>query len=171
MSDVICETPRLILRKIVDADVDSLLPILGNAEVMRFSLHGPDDREGVQKFIDATKKRYVRDGVAQWAVILKSSGAFVGECGISVQMIDEKKEYEIGYRFNPLYWKQGLASEAAIACRDYGFNELKMERLISIIEKENIASIGVAKRVGMIIEKEAVFHGIPIEIYSLQKKR
>ncbi len=170
-NNVICETSRMILRKIVDEDVDSLLPILGNAEVMRFSVHGPDNRDGVLKFVDATKKRYARDGDAQWAVILKSSGAFIGECGISIQVIDGSKEYEIGYRFNPLYWRQGFASEAAIACRDYGFEKLKLERLISIIEKENEASIGVAKKVGMRLEKESAFHGIPVEIYSLDRCR
>ncbi len=117
MTDIICETPRLMLRKIVDEDLDSLLAILGDAEVMRFSVHGPDNRDGVLKFIEATKKRYSRDGVAQWAVILKSSGALIGECGISVQTINETKEYEIGYRFNPQYWKRGFGSEAAVAAR------------------------------------------------------
>ncbi len=168
MTDIICETPRLILRKIVDEDVDPLLSILGDADVMRFSVHGPDNRDGVLKFIAATKKRYSRDGVAQWAVILKSSGALIGECGISVQTIDDTKEYEIGYRFNPQYWKRGFGSEAAIACRDLGFQKLNIKRLISIIEKENDASIGVAKKVGMSLEKESVFQGIPVQIYSIE---
>ena len=167
--EVIFETPRLILRKIVDEDVDSLLSILGNQEVMRFSVHGIDDRTGVLKFINATKRRYLRDGTAQWAVILKSSGVLIGECGISVQVIDGNNEYEIGYRFHPQYWRQGFGSEAAIGCRDYGFEKLNLHRLISIIEKENRASIGVAKKVGMSLEKESTFYKIPVEIYSIQK--
>ena len=82
-------------------------------------------------------------------------------------MIDNQKEYEIGYRFVREYWGQGLASEAAIACRDYGFKKLNLNRLISIIEKENTDSIKVAKKVGMILEKESCFHSIQVEIYSL----
>lgn len=167
--NIVFETPRLILRKIVDQDADALMQILGDPEVMRFSVRGPDTMEGVLKFIDATKKRYTRDGVAQWAVILKESGAFVGECGISVQSVDEKKEYEIGYRFVRDYWGKGFGSEAAIACREYGFNTMNLNRLISIIEKENKASIAVAKKVGMILEKEATFYNIPVEIYSMKR--
>lgn len=170
MKDVVAETSRLILRKIVDQDADSLFEILGDPEVMKFSVHGPDTREGVLKFIDGTKKRYERDGVAQWAVICKETGAFVGECGIAVQMVDGKKECEIGYRFMRKYWGQGLASEAAIACREFGFKKLKLDRLISIIEKENKASIGVARKVGMTLEKEAKFYEIPVEIYSLSSE-
>ena len=166
---LICETPRLILRKITSEDAESLLQILGDPEVMRFSISGADDESGVRKFIDATLKRYERDGTAQWAVIEKQTQAFIGECGIAVQMIDGQKEYEIGYRFNRKYWRKGFASEAAIACRDYGFHQLGQKRLISIIEKENIASIGVAKKVGMTLEKESVFHNIPVQIYSMEK--
>ncbi len=170
MMDFLCETSRLKLRKIENHDVEALLKILGDPEVMKFSVHGPDSTEGVHKFIEATQKRYDRDGMAQWAVILKDSGALIGECGISVQMIDGKKEFEIGYRFNRQYWRKGFGSEAALACRDYGFNNLNLERLISIIEKENTASIGVAKKVGMTLEKESTFYEIPVEIYSMKKE-
>lgn len=158
-----------MLRKMTNEDIEPLLQILGDPEVMRFSVLGVDDESGVRKFIDVTLKRYERDGTAQWAVIEKQSGTFIGECGIAVQMIDGQKEYEIGYRFNRKYWRQGFASEAAIACRDYGFQKLQLKRLISIIERENVASIGVAKKVGMTLEKESVFHNIPVQIYSLEK--
>lgn len=171
MAEIIWETSRLILRKITDEDKEPLLQILGDPEVMRFSVHGPDDEAGVLKFIEATKRRYERDGVAQWAVIEKSSGQFIGECGISVQMVDNQKVYEIGYRFNRQYWGKGFGSEAAIACRDYGFGKLELSRVISIIEKENQASIGVAKKVGMTLEKETTFHQIPVEIYSVKRSK
>lgn len=169
VASLICETPRLLLRKITYDDAEPLLQILGDPEVMKFSVLGVDDESGVRKFIDVTLKRYERDGIAQWAVIEKQTNAFIGECGIAVQMIDGQKEYEIGYRFNRKFWRKGFATEAAIACRDYGFNQLRLTRLISIIEKENIASIGVAKKVGMTLEKESVFHNIPVQIYSLEK--
>jgi [ribosomal protein S5]-alanine N-acetyltransferase len=169
MDNIVCETQRLILRKITQQDSDALFEILGDPEVMSFSVHGPETREGIQKFLDATIRRYERDGVAQWAVIEKASDKFVGECGISVQMIDEKREFEIGYRFSRLYWGKGFATEAAIACRDYGFMNIMLKRLISIIEADNRRSIRVAEKIGMKLEKESFFHGIPVRIYNLEK--
>ena len=166
--EIICETPRLVLRKVVQEDASALFEILGDSEVMRFSIHGPETPEGVQKFLDATFKRYSRDGFGQWAVIEKASGNLIGECGISVQIIDDTKEYEIGYRFSRQSWGQGMATEAAIACRDFGFTKLKLEKLISLIEAENHQSIRVAEKVGMKLEKESVFHGIPVRIYVLK---
>jgi RimJ/RimL family protein N-acetyltransferase len=169
-TEIICQTSRLILRKILPSDFDGLFEVLGDAEVMRFSVRGPESHEGVHKFLEATAKRYERDGVAQWAVIEKETGKFIGECGISVQMIDGKKEYEIGYRFSRRFWGKGYATEAAIACRDYGIQSLGLTRLISIIESENNRSIRVAEKVGMELEKESNFHGIPVRIYSMKAR-
>jgi RimJ/RimL family protein N-acetyltransferase len=166
---IIAETPRLLLRKIEENDFDALFKVLGDPEVMRFSLHGAENHDGVRKFLDATWKRYERDGVAQWAVVLKETGACIGECGISVQTIDGIKEYEIGYRLAKSHWGRGFATEAAKACRDFGFKQKGFSRLISIIEAKNQASIRVAEKVGMLVEKESTFHGIAVKIYSLEQ--
>jgi RimJ/RimL family protein N-acetyltransferase len=166
---MIFETERLFFRHITNNDSNELMKILGDPEVMRFSVCGAEDHTGVQKFIDNTLKRYRRDGLAQWAVILKKTEAFIGECGISVQEVDGVKEFEIGYRLNRAYWGKGFATEAATACRDFGTQAKNIERLISIIETENYASIRVAEKVGMQLEKDSVFHKIPVKIYSLCK--
>ena len=49
------------------------------------------------------------------------------------------------------FWHQGLATESAIACRDWAFARLKTERLISLIGPENLPSRRVAERAGMAI--------------------
>jgi [ribosomal protein S5]-alanine N-acetyltransferase len=79
-----------------------------------------------------------------------------------------KREYEITYRFAKRHWGQGYATEAAAACCEYGFNVKSLPRLISIIEAENKSSIRVAERVGMAYEAEAIFHNIPVKVYSLR---
>ncbi|MGE3757878.1 MAG: GNAT family N-acetyltransferase, partial [Pseudobdellovibrionaceae bacterium] len=61
---VICETERLILRKITDNDLEAFYKILSDPEVMKFSVYGPHNHEETQRFIEGTKKRYSRDGVA-----------------------------------------------------------------------------------------------------------
>ncbi|SRR5579871_2501183 len=168
MDKVICETSRLFLREFKETDLDDLMEIFGDPEVMRFSLTGVKSKDDVKKLIDSAGRSNARDGLAQWAVILKETGALIGECGILSQTIDDKREYEITYRFAKRHWRQGYATEAAAACCRYGFNVKSIPRLISIIEAENQSSIRVAERVGMAYEAEAIFHNIPVKIYSLR---
>jgi [ribosomal protein S5]-alanine N-acetyltransferase len=165
---IICETPRLILRRFNESDVHPLLSFLGDPEVMRFSITGPITREDIQtRYLGSCLKRYSRDGVGQWAVVRKSDGICVGECGICVQEVDGESEFEISYRMRRDCWGIGLATEAARACRDYGFKKAGLRRLISIIESENAASIRVAEKMGMALEKRASFRNIPVLIYSV----
>ncbi|HEV2695635.1 MAG TPA: GNAT family N-acetyltransferase [Verrucomicrobiae bacterium] len=165
---IVCETPRLILRKFNDSDVEPLFSFLGDPEVMRFSIRGPLTWEDIQtKYLPACLKRYSRDGLGQWAVVRKSDGICVGECGICVQEVEGKKEFEISYRMRRDCWGIGLATEAAQACRDHGFKNVGLRRLISIIEAENAASIRVAEKMGMTLEKRASFHNISVLIYSV----
>jgi ribosomal-protein-alanine N-acetyltransferase len=165
---IICETPRLILRKFNESDVDSLFSFLADPEVMRFSITGPGTREDIQnRYLPSCLKRYSRDGMGQWAAVRKSDGICVGECGICVQEVDGEKEFEISYRMRRDCWGIGLATEAARACRDYGFEKAGLRRLISIIESENAASIRVAEKMDMTFEKRASFHNIPVLIYSV----
>ena len=165
---IVCETSRLILRQFNESDVDPLLSFLGDPEVMRFSIRGPETREDIQtKYLPGCLKRYSRDGLGQWAVVRKSDGLCVGECGIYAQQIDGEREFEISYRMRRDCWGNGLATEAARACRDYGFKKAGLRRLISIIASENAASIRVAEKMGMTMEKKASFHGISVLIYSV----
>ncbi len=73
----------------------------------------------------------------------------------------------MGYRFDKLYWGQGLATEAAIAMRDYAFEQLKLTELISVIHKDNIASKEVAKRIGMTLYLQIYFEGYPVDIFKI----
>ncbi len=164
----ICETSRLILRKFNESDAEPLLSFLGDPEVMRFSITGPLTREDIQtRYLPGCLRRYSRDGLGQWAVVRKSDGICVGECGICVQEVAGEKEFEISYRIRRDSWGNGLATEAARACRDYGFKNVGLRRLISIIESENVASIRVAEKMGMTLEKRASFHKLPVLIYSV----
>jgi ribosomal-protein-alanine N-acetyltransferase len=165
---IVCETSRLILRKFNESDVDPLLGFLGDPEVMRFSITGPETRADIQtRYLPGCLKRYSRDGLGQWAVVLKSSGICVGECGICVQEVDGEREFEISYRMRRDCWGIGLATEAARACRDYGFKQAGLHRLISIVESGNAASIRVAEKIGMKLEKRVSFHEIPVLVYSV----
>jgi ribosomal-protein-alanine N-acetyltransferase len=86
-----------------------------------------------------------------------------------LRTIDERQEVEVAYTITREYWGQGLATEAAKAILDYGFEHLNLSRLVSVIDSENIASQRVAEKIGMTFEKEAQDELGPFLIYSINK--
>ena len=165
----ILETPRLILREFASDDGDALALILSDAETMRF-YPSPFDRAGVDDWIARNRNRYAKDGHGLWAMVLKANGEFIGDCGLVVQEVDGANEIEIGYHVRRDLWGQGFATEAARACRDYGFARLPADRLISLIRPENLASRRVAEKNGMAVWKEVIRVGFPHLVYSIAKE-
>ena len=164
----ILETARLILREFVPEDAEALAQVLSDPETMRH-YPAPLDRTGVTEWIERNRRRYVDDCVGLWAMALKSTGEMVGDCGIIRQQVEGEWLYEIGYHLRRDLWGQGLATEAAIACREWGFAHLPAERLISLIRPENVPSQRVAERNGMKIWKEIDWRGFRHRVYSVSK--
>jgi len=194
----ILETPRLLLREFTPQDADALALVLSDPETMRY-YPAPYDRAGVEQWIERNRQRYQRDGVGLWAMELKpappqsnsedaeipdltASGSaastragapapheLIGDCGIIVQQVEGESLYEIGYHLRRDFWGQGLATEAAMACRDWGLKNLKTSRLISLIRPENLPSRRVAERNGMTVWKEVNWRGLAHCVYSIER--
>ena len=166
----ILETSRLILREFRPDDLDALAKVLSDPETMRF-YPAPLDHAGVSDWIERNRRRYEKDGFGLWAMILKSTGELIGDCGLIRQVVDGTEQVEIGYHVHRDLWRNGLATEAAQACRDYGFAELPVDRLISLIRPENQPSRRVAEKNGMTIWKEVLWRGFPHLMYAIPRHR
>lgn len=164
----ILETSRLLLREFTPHDADALALVLSDAETMRF-YPSAFDRSGVAQWIARNMQRYTKNGHGMWAMVLKSSGEMIGDCGLTVQEVDGVDEVEVGYHVRRDLWGQGLAPEAARACRDYGFARLPVERIISLIRPENLPSRRVAEKNGMTVWKEIVWRGLPHLVYAIRR--
>jgi RimJ/RimL family protein N-acetyltransferase len=83
-----------------------------------------------------------------------------------------RQEVEIGYRLARSAWRQGYATEAARAVRDYAFFTLGIRRLIALIDPENLASVRVAEKIGMRYEKEVMLEGYehPDHVYVVRRE-
>jgi [ribosomal protein S5]-alanine N-acetyltransferase len=153
---MILETSRLILRPFAADDLDRIAELMANKDFMRFSM-GPMTHEQTQRFVDKVIA-WDRDGLpSQFAMIVRSSGALAGYCGFFHQEVDGVNEIEIGYRLQRDFWNRGLTTEAARAVRNHGFRDLKLERVISLIHPDNLASRRVAEKNGMALERETTF--------------
>ncbi len=154
---MILETARLALREMQQADYPALCKILQDEEVM-VAYEGAFTDEEAQQWLDRQLKRYQENGFGLWAVILKATNEMIGQCGLSMQDCEGEQILEIGYLLQKAYWHQGYASEAAIACKKYAFEQLNADEVFSIIRDTNIASQMVAIRNGMTLAKKFVKH-------------
>ena len=147
------ETERLKLRELKESDYRDLFEILSDPETMKY-YPATFDQSDVESFIHRSILSYSKNGFGLWAVILKNENKFIGQCGISLQVIDGKIVPEIGYHINKNYWRRGFATEAALASLSFGFERLKMKELYIHTFVENIPSIGVAEKLKMEKVKE-----------------
>jgi len=142
------QTKRLLLRPFTPADFDSLYAIFSDAEVMRY-YPKPYDAATTQRWLDWNLQNYREHGFGIWAVILKETGAFIGDCGLTMQNIDGQLLPEIGYHFHKNYWRQGFGSEAAKAVRDWFFENTAYDSVYSYMTEANIPSQATAAANGM----------------------
>ncbi len=150
--DAVLTTGRLKLRRYRPEDLEFLLPVLGDPVSMRYYPHA-FSRDECMAWIERQLHRYQTDGFGLWAIELRETGTFVGDCGLTVQSVDRAREVEVGWHVHPDRQGQGIATEAGLGCRDHAFRTLGLTRLISLVRPENLASCRVAEKIGMRVEK------------------
>jgi len=166
---VICETPRLVLRRLTIADLGIMAELNADPEVSRFI--------GGVRTLDQTRERlcemieqYERYGFGKWGVELRGTDELIGRCGPSVVEIDGVYEVELGYTFGRAHWGKGYATEAAAAAMQYSFDVLGQRRLISLIDRGNLASARVALKNGMTYERTSEWQGADVDVYSIHRE-
>lgn len=89
------DTDRLALREMTDADLDDIAALLGDEQVMRYYPR-PKTRDEAARWISWNRRLYAEHGFGLWAIRLIDSGEFVGECGLTIQVVDGVEEVEVG---------------------------------------------------------------------------
>jgi [ribosomal protein S5]-alanine N-acetyltransferase len=166
------ETERLSLRPYTKDDVPLMHGLMSDSRVMA---HHPFvfDWERSVKGIDNVLAMYDRFGYSLLAVELRGGG-FIGHVGLlHWDDVDAREDVEVAYYLLPQYWGKGYASEAARACRDWAFEHLPVDRVVSFIVTENAPSIAVAERNGMSRLKrlEENRFGRPIYVYGITREQ
>jgi RimJ/RimL family protein N-acetyltransferase len=105
-------------------DLDTMAELLGDPDVMRF-YPAPKTRAETRE------------------------GGFVGDCGLTWQLVNGTRELEVGYHVRTLMQGLGYATEAASACRDLARAHIESGILVAIVHPDNLASARVAEKLGM----------------------
>lgn len=150
----ILETERLILRRLVPDDLDTLAALYRDPEIRQYFPEGTltyeETREELEWFLQGHPQH---PELGLWATIHKATGRFIGRCGLLPWTIDQRPEVEIAYLLDKPFWGQGLATEAARGIMRHGFTQLRLPRLICLVDVRNQASVHVARRIGMELEQ------------------
>jgi ribosomal-protein-alanine N-acetyltransferase len=172
------ESSRLVLRRIAPEDLPFFTRIHAIPDVVRYTGHGrPRSAEETKEWLQATLTSYEQLELGQLAVELKSDGVLLGRCGMSDMVVEANaaagtiprawfgraqapaglaviQERELGYTFDTAQWGHGYATEAAQRVFAYARDTLRLKRVISVIHGENVRSLKVAERSGLLREGE-----------------
>lgn len=162
----IIETERLILRPFTLDDIEATYQMNLNPEISRYTHDGGvKTREEIEHLIRTTTlKDYETHGFGRFAVDYKPEGRFIGFCGL--KYLDDFKEVDIGYRFVQDLWGRGIATEAGKACMEFGFKDLKLDKIIGLVLPDNLGSVRVLQKLGLHFVKEDEDEGMVYHYYS-----
>ena len=134
----IIESDRLIYRRISLADYKDLCCLYANPKVMPFIGKGVRTPEETWEILTSYVKDWEENGFGPWAVFHKQTGDFIGRSG--VYSSPRSPYVQIGYVLSDRYWGKGLGTEAAKASLNFGFNEIRCNKIVAFVRLENIAS-------------------------------
>lgn len=165
-------TKRLEFRLVTQNDFNLWKPLFLAPNVAKYL--GLDEKlsqtELCQKWFDKVFHRYENDLGGMNALIDKSTGKLVGQCGLLIQDIEKEERMEVGYSVLPDFWGMGYASEAAQKCKEEGFKRGFTDRLMSVVHVDNRGSEIVAKKNGMTYEKTIKANEEnPFNVFSIRK--
>ncbi|TWI85769.1 RimJ/RimL family protein N-acetyltransferase [Lacibacter cauensis] len=162
------ETERLFFRAVNRLHYEAWLPFFITPETSRHWIMQAEKPEiACSKWYEKQFNRYERGEGGMNALLDKVSGCLIGHCGLIQQRVDGLIELEVGYSILPAYWNKGYATEAAIRCKTHAFENSFFPSLISIISPSNTASIKVALKMGMILDKTTVYGENNVSIYRV----
>ncbi|MNB76672.1 putative ribosomal N-acetyltransferase YdaF [compost metagenome] len=154
------ETERLLIREFEYEDFREVHAYASDPLVARYMIWGPNTEAETKDYINMTMELQKQSPRLdyEFAVVLKATGQLMGGCGIH---LSEPRQGEIGYCFNPLFWKKGYTSEAAAALLHLGFGEFALHRIYATCRPDNTGSAKVMQKIGMRYEghlREHMWH-------------
>ncbi|MBK3493800.1 GNAT family N-acetyltransferase [Viridibacillus sp. YIM B01967] len=137
------KTQRLLIRKFEVKDWQDVHEYTSDINVMKYIPEGIFTKENAKEFVN----KNIGDNAEKFPVVLLDENILIGH--IVFEKYFGEHTYEIGWVFNPKYQNRGYASEAAQAILEFGFEKMKLHRIIATCQPQNIPSYRVMEKIGM----------------------
>lgn len=164
---VVLSTERLLLRHLTSSDLEPLYALYRDPAMRMYYPDGTRTLEQTKEELDWFIHGNPRHpGLGLWATVERGTGEFLGRCGLLPWRIEGKDEVELAFMIKKERWREGLATEAAFGIIRHAHEDLGLRRLVCLVMPGNAASAGVAKKVGMRLEREFTDDLGPSHLYS-----
>lgn len=165
---MILETDRLILKPVVESDLNTLHAIFTDSYVRRYLCDGQIwSLDPVEEMIEQNEQVFAEKQFGLWFVETKSDGEIIGFVGLWY-FFDEPQP-QLVYALLPKAIKKGYATEASTKILEYSFNELGFDYLVASCDRPNIESQKLAERLGMKQVEARIVDGNPILFFRIDK--
>lgn len=143
-------TDRLVLRAWQPDDLEPYAAMNADEETMRY-MDGTTSPAATWRLVTHLIGHWHLRGCGMWALELRETGEFVGRAGLYEGW--DWPGVEASWTVRRDLWGRGLATEAGAAAVAWGWEQLAVEHLVSVIEPGNIASCKVAEKLGFHLER------------------
>ncbi len=165
---LVLNTQRLVLRHFMPEDLEPLYALYRDAEMRKHYPDGTRTREETKDELEWFLHGHPRHPeLGLWATVERSTGEFLGRCGLLPWHIEGVDEVELAFMIKKERWREGLATEAAQGIIEHAHAVLGLRRLVCLVMPGNVASAGVARKLGMSLERELSDDSGPCHLYSL----
>jgi ribosomal-protein-alanine N-acetyltransferase len=165
---IILNTKRLLLRRFEPEDLAQLYALYRDPEIRKYYPDGTrtleETKEELNWFLEGHP---LHPELGLWATVERSSGEFLGRCGLLPWHIQGKDEVELAFMIKKERWREGFATEAARGIVKHAHQVLGLRRLVCLVMPGNAASAGVAQNVGMSFERDFTDEYGPSQLYAL----
>jgi 3-dehydroquinate dehydratase / shikimate dehydrogenase len=153
MENTVIQTKRLILRKWRAEDLEPFAAMNADPRVMEYFPARLSHEESAQ-MMKRMQSNMAKNGFGWWAVCAPGVADFIGFIGLSpvdhiTMPVHFTPTVEVGWRLAFDYWGKGYAPEGALACLKHGFEELKLNEIVSFTAVQNERSRKVMEKIGM----------------------
>lgn len=171
--NILFQTNRFTIRNIEKYDAEAMFDMDSNPKVHEFLGKKPiSSLKEAEDMIQNIQWQHKQFGIGRWAIADKNTNEFIGWTGFKREekLRPDRVYVDLGYRLREKYWGQGIATETALACLDYGFKRLNFQNIYACTDFDNTASNKVLKKIGMTYLEDFEFEGIRLHWYGIKKR-
>lgn len=157
------------MRPPVGDDLDAFVEIHEDPEVLHYlkSIGTTTGRVAGWRVIAILIGHWTLKGYGHWTVLEKATGQIIGRVGLWYP--EGWPGVELGWLIRRSHWDRGFGTEAAAAAMRFGFDQVGLDHIISMIAADNPRSIRIAEKIGETFERREVIDGVDTLVYGCRR--